>query len=47
MNGIVDKDIRTVLENVNIEEGIWASSDLLDDIRNSCNKDLRNALITL
>lgn len=40
MNGIIDKDIKIVLENVNIEEGIRASSDLLEDIRNSCNKDL-------
>jgi len=47
MNGIIDKDIMAVLNIVNIEERIGASSDLLEDIKNSCNKDLRNALITL
>ncbi len=47
MNGIIDKDIMQVLNSVNIEEWIGASSDLLEDIKNSCNKDLWNALITL
>ena len=47
MNGIIDKDILQVLKAVNIEESIGASDDLLEDIKNQCNKDLRNALTTL
>lgn len=35
------------MKSVNIEEGIGASDDLIEDIKNQCNKDLRNALTTL
>ena len=47
LNGIIDKDILTILKNVNLEERIGASDGLIEDIKNSCNKDLRNALLTL
>jgi len=47
MNGITDQNIMSRLKEINALEAVGLDEEFLEDIKNSCNKDLRNALITL
>ena len=47
LNPPTERNIEKVLKNISILEELTVSDNQLSEIKNQCNKDLRNAITTL